>query len=237
MPLDPSRFNHLDAAATSLTRVLRSEKIHHLFLGGYATGLLGGQRITEDVDVVTDTDCREVLLKKPGFSRSTDGRLVYDYRGKKVYVDVMRPSSRKWYIPNPRTTDLYNVKPEDRPERQLRMSMPIIHPSVLVLTKLKCWSTAEAATRQAHHQRTRTDLADITTILRWLADNELCINFAGLSRVPKSELLLHLAKLYWTQKDMRPHLAATLTPEELRDVLNTRLTDKEFRAIWNSHLH
>lgn len=53
------------------------------------------------------------------------------------------------------------------------------------------------ATRQAYHQRTRTDLADILTILRWLEQNKLNINFAGLPRVPKSDLLSLLAKPYW----------------------------------------
>lgn len=105
---------------------------------------------------------------------------------------------------------------------------------MLVLTKLKCWSTAEVATRQAYHQRRRTDLADIMTILRWLEQNKLNIDFAGLPRVPKSELLSLLAKLYWSQKDVRPHLAATLTPEELREGLNTRLTNNEVRSLYNS---
>ncbi|KGO77238.1 hypothetical protein PITC_093100 [Penicillium italicum] len=234
MPLNSSEFNHLDAAAASLTKALHSEKIHYLFLGGYATGLIGGNRVTEDVDVVTDTDCRELLLKRPGFTRSGDGRLAYDYRGTKVYVDVMGPRNRSWHIPDPRTTEVYNVNPEDCPGRRLNTSISIVHPCVLVLTKLKCWSTAEAATRQAYHQRTRTDLADILTILSWLEQNKLKINFSGLPQVPKSELLSLLAKLYWTQKDVRPHLAATLSPEELREVLNTRLTNDEVRALYNS---
>ncbi|KAJ5406685.1 hypothetical protein PENPOL_c004G02284 [Penicillium polonicum] len=237
MPLNSSEFNHLDAAATSLSRALQSENIHYLFLGGYATGLIGGHRITEDVDVVTEKDCRELLLKRPGFTRSGDGRLVYDHRGTKVYIDVMGPRNSSWHIPNPKTTEVYNVNPEDLPGRRLNTSISIVHPSVLVLTKLKCWSTAEVATRQAYHQRTRTDLADIFTILRWLERNRKRINFSGLPQVPKSDLLSLLAKLYWTQKDVRPHLAATLTPEELREVLNTRLTNSEVRGLYNSRFH
>ncbi|KAJ5879272.1 hypothetical protein N7455_002737 [Penicillium solitum] len=149
MPLNSREFNHLDAAATSLSRTLQSEKIHYLFLGGYATGLLVGNRVTEDVDVVTEKDCRELLLKRPGFTRSGDGRLVYDYRGTKVYVDVMGPRNSSWHIPDLRTTQVYNVNPEDRPGRLLNTSISIVHPSVLILTKLKCWSTAKVATKQA----------------------------------------------------------------------------------------
>lgn len=107
---------------------------------------------------------------------------------------------------------------------------------MLVLTKLKRWSTAEMATGEAYHQRASTDLQDILTILRWLEMHNLMINFAGLSGVPTSELLSLLAKLYWAQKEVRPYLAAALTPEELREVLNTRLTDKEVRSLYNSRL-
>ncbi|KAJ5208417.1 hypothetical protein N7449_002796 [Penicillium cf. viridicatum] len=117
MPLNSSEFNHLDAA-TSLSRALQSEKIHYLFLGGYATGLIGGNRVTEvhispnipsrphdltniqDVDVLTEKDCRELLLKRPGFTRSGDGKLVYDYRRTKVYVDVMGPLMAHLRPPN-----------------------------------------------------------------------------------------------------------------------------------------
>lgn len=31
----------------------------------------------QDVAVVTEKDCRGLLLKRPGFTRSGDGRLVY----------------------------------------------------------------------------------------------------------------------------------------------------------------
>lgn len=42
-----SDFSHLDAAATTLTNILRNESISHIFIGGYATSLLGGGRVTE----------------------------------------------------------------------------------------------------------------------------------------------------------------------------------------------
>ncbi|KAJ5385051.1 hypothetical protein N7517_002962 [Penicillium concentricum] len=376
--LSQSDFSHLDAAATALTDIFYMENIHHIFIGGYATGLLGGGRVTEDIDLVVDKNCRSLLLQYPDITESEDNRLVYRHCGTKVHIDmevvgnapwtpnprstkvynvaptdcperrlrstmpilhpsillltkllpwkeadqatrvarhmrartdlldihtilqwlfdkdstidfsgfpamprgrlmcligrlyrvekrtrpylaltmspeemrdvltawlhidVMSPHTRSWHIPDPRTTDIYNVNPripEDRPELRLNTSILIVYPSVLVLTKLKCWSTAEMVTRQAYHQRTHTDLADIMTIIRWLAEHRMNINFAGLSRVPKGDLLSLRAKLYWTQKEMRPHLAAKLTPEELREVLNTRLSDNEVRALWDSHFH
>ncbi|KAJ6137932.1 hypothetical protein N7471_004418 [Penicillium samsonianum] len=136
----------------------------------------------QDVDVGTDIDCGELLLKRLGFIRSGDGRLAYDYRGTKCTSRPTQP-----LMAHPRSQDNRCLQCESwGSERRLNTSISIVHPSVLVLTKLKCWSTAEVATRQAYHQRTRTDLADIMTILRWLEQNKLNINFAGLARVPKA---------------------------------------------------
>ncbi|KAJ6031764.1 hypothetical protein N7540_002496 [Penicillium herquei] len=47
-----SDFRYLDAAATGRTIVLEDEKIPYLFLGGYATSLIGGVCVTEDIDVI-----------------------------------------------------------------------------------------------------------------------------------------------------------------------------------------
>lgn len=53
-----SDFIHLHAAATTLTNILRCERISHIFIGGYATGLLGGGegRVTE-VPCSSDFGC------------------------------------------------------------------------------------------------------------------------------------------------------------------------------------
>lgn len=59
-------------------------------------------------------------------------------------------------------------------------------------------------------------------ILHWLEGNQKMINFAGFPETPRKALLQLLAQLYWTKSETRPLLASTLTPEELRDVLNSR---------------
>lgn len=43
----PSDYAHLDAAASQLAHILREAGISHVFLGGYAAGLLGSRRITK----------------------------------------------------------------------------------------------------------------------------------------------------------------------------------------------
>lgn len=43
----------------------------------------------QNVDFVSNNDCRELLLlERAGFNRSGVGRLAYDYRGTKVYVET-----------------------------------------------------------------------------------------------------------------------------------------------------
>lgn len=40
-------YTHMDAAATRLTQILRKKNIAHMFIGGYAASLIGGERVTE----------------------------------------------------------------------------------------------------------------------------------------------------------------------------------------------
>ncbi|CAI7587117.1 unnamed protein product [Penicillium glandicola] len=99
------------------------------------------------------------------------------------------------------------------------LSVPILHSSVLLLTKLLSWEEALQATRVARHMRTRIDYMDIHTILQWLGDKKSHIDFSGLPEVPKARLMGLLAKLYRAEKRSRPYLASTLSPDEMRDVL------------------
>ena len=42
-----SPFHHLDVAAKEVTTALTSAKCRHGFVGGYATSLIGGRRLTD----------------------------------------------------------------------------------------------------------------------------------------------------------------------------------------------
>ncbi|KAK4863483.1 hypothetical protein LT330_002261 [Penicillium expansum] len=177
-----SDFIHLHAAATTLTNILRCERISHIFIGGYATGLLGGGegRVTEDIDLIVEKNCCKLLLQYPNITESRDNRLVYHHHGTKVHIDMEVMGTAPW-VPNPRTTKVYTVAPTDCPRRQLISMIPILHPSILLLTKLLPWKEADQATRAAQHTRSRTGFMDIRTILQWLADKKSRIDFSGLA--------------------------------------------------------
>ncbi|KAJ6137931.1 hypothetical protein N7471_004417 [Penicillium samsonianum] len=215
-----SDFSHLDAAATTLTNILRNESISHIFIGGYATGLLGGGRVTEDIDLIVDRNCRGLLLQCPNITESADNRLVYHHHGTKVHIDMEIMGAAPW-APNPRTTRVYTVAPADCPRRQLNSMVPILHPSILLLTKLLPWKEADEATRVARHMRKRTDLMDIRTILQWLVDKKSRIDFSGLPNIPRAKLMRLLGSLYRAEQRSRPYLSLTLSADEMRDALTT----------------
>ncbi|KAJ5261363.1 hypothetical protein N7478_011958 [Penicillium angulare] len=83
-----TKFDHLDATATALTDILRVARIPHVYIGGYAVTLLGGDRVTQDVDVPVDRSCRETLSSSSLFTRSTDDRLVFTFKDCKVCIDL-----------------------------------------------------------------------------------------------------------------------------------------------------
>ncbi|KAJ5919085.1 hypothetical protein N7466_010028 [Penicillium verhagenii] len=59
-----------------------------MFVGGYAASVLGGERVTEDVDVVVSKECRDFVVKRPNFRRSTDDHLIFRHNGTDVLVDM-----------------------------------------------------------------------------------------------------------------------------------------------------
>lgn len=95
----------------------------------------------------------------------------------------------------------------------------ILHPSVLVPTKLKTWYAAEVSQEPSLQLRTRAHFVDIMASLQWLSDEHERINLEGYPGVPKQELLHLLCRLYQMHHQARPYLAATLSFKDMRDVL------------------
>ena len=89
------------------------------------------------------------------------------------------------WVVNPRTTRVHTVAPADYPRRQLNtigtlscvtnlvsslilaleIIAPILHPSILLLTKLLPWKEVDHAIQMARHVRACTDINDIRTIM------------------------------------------------------------------------
>ncbi|KAJ5790130.1 uncharacterized protein N7518_007141 [Penicillium psychrosexuale] len=207
-----NRFDRLDATAKVVTSALTHNNCRHGFIGGYAVSLVGGLRITDDVDLLVDADpanIRELLLQVSGFQLTRANNLVF-MRGKDVVkVEILRGgNTRQMKLPDANTVPLHysslrNVHDSDT-------GIPIVHPSVLVLTKLKRWAPIAESTRPKSVIKARGDFEDITAILDWLVGNNLRIDFTAYPEKPKEELLPYFRKLYEIHSESRSLLQATM---------------------------
>ncbi|KAJ5946170.1 hypothetical protein N7454_003009 [Penicillium verhagenii] len=219
------KFEHLDAAATAVARILKQEGISYMFVGGYAASVLGGDRLTEDLDVVVNKECCDFLVKQANFRRSTDNRLIFCHNGKDVLVDVAH--HYEWYgkakndraFPNPDKCILLYI---DIPERRMEIPLPILHPRTLVLTKLAPWYDAHISTRSEGRRRAETDLEDIIVLLQWLTKRGQKVDFIRAPKPPGSKVqhfLLMLGALFLKVEKARPLLASVLPPHDMREAL------------------
>lgn len=100
------------------------------------------------------------------------------------------------------------------------LSVPIVAPSVLVLTKIKRWSTLAESTRPQSIKKADSDIDDIEVLLKWLARNQLHIDFEGYLAKPKEELLSGVRKLYQMHAAFQPLLETTLDEESFALINN-----------------
>ncbi|KAJ5116604.1 hypothetical protein N7456_000952 [Penicillium angulare] len=187
-----SKFDHLDAAAKALTDVLRVARISHSFIGGYAATLLGGNRLTQDVDVLVDRQCFDTLLSSSVFTKTPDGRLAFHYMGKEVPIDLHVGVGH-----NARDSCWNFIKPKDGSEDQLTINggdmqarpilyedstkIAVLQPVFLLYTKLLAWAKSELSTRKEKNDLNEVNMEDVITILNWLQRKRILIELHGWS--------------------------------------------------------
>ena len=69
------------------------------------------------------------------------------------------------------------------------LAVPVLHPSILILTKLKRWATTVESTRPKTKEKNAADAADIEWMIIWLAGNNLKIRFEEYAGKTKEDLL------------------------------------------------
>ncbi|KAI0089705.1 hypothetical protein BDY19DRAFT_992680 [Irpex rosettiformis] len=72
----------------------------------------------------------------------------------------------------------------------------ILHPTILILTKLKRWCSDRSSTRPKTISKNRIDRNDITFMITFLAQNSLKIEFNDYTGKPKEELLKMVATFH-----------------------------------------
>lgn len=93
-------------------------------------------------------------------------------------------------------------------------ALPILHPSILILTKLKRWCQIHTSTRPKSISKAQSDRRDINYLISWMSDKRMTIDFEGYEGKTKDILL-----------DMVRQLRDVLRLEE-----NTGLMD-ELRSV------
>ena len=68
-------------------------------------------------------------------------------------------------------------------------ALPVLHPSILVLTKLKRWAMNLESTRPKTVAKNDADTKDIWYMIRWLAENDLEIGFDQYAGKTRDELV------------------------------------------------
>ncbi|KAH2883512.1 hypothetical protein KXV78_003531 [Aspergillus fumigatus] len=151
-PVLQGRFQSLDEAAKETTTALARANIRHGFIGGYA-----------DIDIIVDadpSDARSLLLQAhSGFRLSQNNKLIFTGAEEDV-------RSRQLKLPDANVVSIVPLTANDQPERIRNTPIPIVAPSVLVLTKIKRWSTLAESTRPQSIKKADSDIDDIEVLLK-----------------------------------------------------------------------
>ncbi|KAI1797423.1 hypothetical protein LXA43DRAFT_878055 [Ganoderma leucocontextum] len=96
------------------------------------------------------------------------------------------------------------------------LGIHILHPSILILTKFKRWSTSYTSTRPKTIRKTASDHRDIRFIIDWLFEHRECIGFGDYVGKPKPELLSIIRKYhdkYVEDEDHIGHLRSIMADD------------------------
>ncbi|KAJ5116608.1 hypothetical protein N7456_000956 [Penicillium angulare] len=216
------RYDHLDMAAREIMDLLNSARIKHSFIGGYAASLIGSERVTQDVDVLVERECKNLLLAHSKFEPTLDNRVMYKYRDKTVCIDLHLAGSNMgpmFFFPELTQCNTFIFLGEHlrhRPVLNLKsLSVPFLNHEWLVCSKLVPWYAAHIATRGESSTRTETDLVDIKAILEVLIERNIIFDWAGLLEARKANLLRLFGAAYRHKRDLGLLIAQVLSPDDL----------------------
>ncbi|KAJ5155087.1 uncharacterized protein N7500_010526 [Penicillium coprophilum] len=116
-------FDLLDLTAQEITAALTCSNCRHGFIGGYAVSLVGGARITEDVDLIVDADpvnVRQLLLQVSGFQFTGPNSLVFVNNGRAVKGEILRGGhTQHMKLPDANSVPLRYISARNPPEHDV----------------------------------------------------------------------------------------------------------------------
>ncbi|KAF5601785.1 hypothetical protein FPANT_1649 [Fusarium pseudoanthophilum] len=210
-----SHVTTMKEAARVFSRILTEHNIEHAFIGGFAVKMLDSQRETHDIDVeisvaaLGDPELRGGLVQ---LLQEADKRFVVSN------LKLFFCPNERWDLRVPIETLASGALGLPRRFSILRPgngSIPILHPSVLILTKMKRAHHYIGSTRPQSMNKLRSDTFDILHLLHWLQDHDKKIDFINYdSAAPE--------RLYDAVRNMRAHWVSKgeeTTVQLLDDVL------------------
>ncbi|KAI0035181.1 hypothetical protein K488DRAFT_83264 [Vararia minispora EC-137] len=104
--------------------------------------------------------------------------------------------------------------------------LPVLHPSLLPLTKIKRWTHARSSTRLRTLGKRNTDQQDIVFMLAWLNTQDLKIRFSDYAGADKAKLLRFMATFLDHHK--------LKEDEEVCQMMKSAMYDEDWEAMLNS---
>ncbi|KAE8390317.1 hypothetical protein BDV23DRAFT_183610 [Aspergillus alliaceus] len=195
--------NHLHEAAARVSEVLLYMSVSHAFIGGYATTLLCGHRMTEQPGFYTSKLC---LMYQPGQAENPA-----------VKCDILcGGATEQLRLPSAATVQVVNVN-------SLRhgLNVPVVHQRVLILTKVKRWAMIRTSRNPRTEKKRETDEIDAVELLRWLLKHKMKIDFDEYTERPKALTISNVQAFY--------HLAER--GAQVRLLLEKALEQKDFEIV------
>ncbi|KAI4153000.1 MAG: hypothetical protein L6R39_001694 [Caloplaca ligustica] len=202
------------AASAAASAILTQEGKPHAVIGGQAVKLLGHSRRTRDVDILVDEPAlalRERLVQ-------LERRFFIDARNKLVFKASNNVSTDVELLQGGPGVTLALPRATQAPKIVVD-SVSILHPGVLIITKVKRWVHIAESTRPQSMLKADSDLNDIQFLLKWLNSHDQKVDFDSYAAIkPKDQLLPAFRTLYRIHADIRGLLQRVLKDDEFQYV-------------------
>ncbi|KAH9474864.1 hypothetical protein JR316_0013332 [Psilocybe cubensis] len=214
-------------AAESLSQYLEQLNCRHAYIGGFAWALLGSRRPTE-INVLVETvnldikTLREKLTELNRQFASAGIKLFYvkEPIGDLRDDDLVRASKDNVLIETLKAGTMglpIVAEPVYVVEHESGRRINILHPGILILTKMKRWSHYHDSDRPKTVIKNKSDQADIEFMLNWLAASEMFIDFEQYQGKSRSDLL-GIVRVYRNKfisnTDLMDTLKMVMRPED-----------------------
>ena len=194
--ISTNRSDHF-AAARALSGHLNSRNIRHAYIGGFALTLLGSRRPTEINVLIENADpmkLREEIMEVDARSFADAGFQFYfitqDHDGRMVREELVLHSMNNVHVETLPTGTVGLPTSIISTYQPSEFGIDILHPAILILTKLKRWSSNYTSTRPKTVKKNESDARDIRHIINWLVDNCERIRFEEYRGKTKPNLLV-----------------------------------------------